>query len=521
MRPFVTVLSSMFLTAACVVAVLLLPAGVAAAPGDLGECTSPLNISDSPGYSSADPFLLADPSGVVHLFYAERVLGAPNAIPNIADTLMYAVWDGQSWSEPVDIFISPPQYPNRRIQAPMAVLDDQGTIHLIWIGPDNRFYYSSAYASEAGTARSWQRPVTMANDQSMTVFSIGIAYEAPDTLHVIYASGTGGAASDDFRTNRAVSYVGSEDLGRTWSDPADIFTFSDPGRGASSTQLIVDPPGRLYAAWTEWDFTGNGQAVYFSRSLDSGKTWQEPVVLDERDPNDYERDWANLAVLDKNQLVALWEGGYRAYPQTQYSSDGGATWSEPNDTFYWLIADNGFAQFVRDSADSLHVFLIRRIREGHSSKCNLFPGCSEEGSSIWHSVWEGGTNWREPNPTVWLNEIGGNYLTVAITGGNQIIMAWFGSGLQEIFTSVCSIRGASAVEPIRRTLPTSTATPAAVPTDIPTATPTAETVAPSALGFSTTQPLAKQRSNPGSLMMLALIPPLLTAAMIVVMRRNR
>ena len=217
----------------------------------------------------------------------------------------------------------------------------------------------------------------MADDQSGTQYSVDIAYEPPHTLHVIYASGSGGAALGDLRTNRAVSYVRSEDGGDSWSEPVDIFTFSDPGRGASNMRLLVNPPGTIYATWTEWDVSGNGQAIYFARSVDNGSTWQQPVILDQRKDDDYERDWTSLAVLDKDTLLAFWEGGYRAYPQSQVSADGGVTWSKPVDTFYWLIADNGFVEMARDSADRLHAFLPRRIREGFEAVCTNFPGCWE------------------------------------------------------------------------------------------------------------------------------------------------
>ena len=101
-------------------------------------------MSNSEGYTSVDPLLLADPAGPVHLFWAERTTGLADAVPNVPDTLMYALWDGSSWSKPVDIFISPSDLFNKHIGAIRGVIDDQSVIHLVWIGPDSHFYYSSA-----------------------------------------------------------------------------------------------------------------------------------------------------------------------------------------------------------------------------------------------------------------------------------------------------------------------------------------------------------------------------------------
>jgi hypothetical protein len=64
--------------------------------------SAPVNISNSQGFTSKDPFLLADYFGIAHLFWAEKI---PNSSPSDEpDTLMYAQWDGTR-SKPIDIFL--------------------------------------------------------------------------------------------------------------------------------------------------------------------------------------------------------------------------------------------------------------------------------------------------------------------------------------------------------------------------------------------------------------------------------
>lgn len=497
--------------------IVLAAAPAQAAPGDVGQCSAPFNISNSPGFTSADPFLLTDPAGMVYLFWAEKVTGEADTPPMIPDAVMVATWDGAAWSEPVDIFLSPGDMANRRIGAPQAVLDQQGVIHLVWIGPDFTMYYSSANAAEASSARAWRKPVLLASDQSGTQFSTAIAYEAPHTLHLAYASGSGGMAVGDKRTNRAISTIRSDDGGATWSEPFDIFTFSDPNRGGSNVRLITGQSGQVYATWTEWDLTGNGQVVYFARSLDSGLTWDRPVLLDEREELDYERDWTNLAVLDDQRLVALWEGGFRAYPQAQYSTDGGVSWTEPIDTFYWLIADNGFAQFVQDSAQRTHVFLLRRIREGFEDKCNLFAGCTSTGAAIWHSVWEEETRWREPAPLLFSED---NYLSAAISGGNQLTLAWSAILDPEIKVMHCQIEGAAAAAPAP--LPTRTPTPQPEPTVTASAgiePAPASLPMPTAGPFEPTPPTP--RDSPAIALLYFLAPWTVVVALTLLITRRR
>lgn len=421
-----------------VAAGFILPETATAAPGSITSCSSPINISNSPGYTSADPFILADPTGATHLFWAEKATGQPNEAPNIPDTVMYSRWNGRNWSEPLDIFISPPENFNRKIAGIRGVLDDMGRIHLVWMGPDDMLFYGSVYANEAGNAAAWDGPILIAEDQTGTQYSAGIAYQSPHTLHMIYGRDPQDSA------NRTVAYIRSVDNGATWSSPVDIYAFPDPERGASNTRIHVDPyhEEHVYATWTEWDQTGNGQVIYFARSHNSGETWDRPVPLAVRVGDEYQRDWTNLAVLSETELMVFWSGGFRAYPQAQYSYDGGQTWTDAIDTLYWLIADNGYAEFIRDSDDRLHLFITRRVREGYTYKCDNIPECSGQGNAIWHTVWQGGTAWSEPEPVGGFQY--GNFISLAHDGGNKIFLAWFRYEVLDVLAMSCEIE---AVEP--------------------------------------------------------------------------
>jgi len=442
---------------------------------------------------------------MVHLFWAERVFGEADAIPNVPDAVMYAVWDGSTWSEPIDVFLTPQENFNRKIAAIRGVLDDQGNIHLIWMGPDDTFFYSSAPANEANSAAAWRKPLKLADNQAGTQNSLDLTYEPPHTLHLLY-----GRSEED--APRSVVYIQSVDGGLTWSEPTEIYVFSDLERGASNIKVKTDEfhPNRIYATWTEWDPSGNGQAILFARSLDGGNAWDYPVTLDETVGTEYERDWTNLAVLDENQLVVLWEGGFRAYPQTQYSYDGGVTWSEPTDTFHWLIADNGFASFARDGAGRLHTFLPRRIREGYDYLCDRFAGCRTmaednqfrgQANALWHSVWEGGTHWRDPLPAGGFQSAAGE--SIAVGGGIS---------RQRLLSCVVRSRG-------RRQLPRSRGLrrpqlPPATPTAEPAGTllentpvPTPTVVEPTSSNLPQSSDSGSE-SNPGLSVLLGVIPAL-------------
>jgi len=452
---------------------LLCPNNLVADQGDIVNCSIPFNISNSDSYLSLDPFLLNDPAGRVHLFWGEKLPGTSGQIP---DTIMYAVWDGETWSEPNDIFLSPQEYVNRRIQSQRAVLDDNGIIHLMWTGPDDTLYYSSANADKANVASAWRDPIQLADDHEGSQYGFDLVYEPPQTVHVVFSRG-----KDQRNFIRSIAYVRSDDGGYSWSAPIDLRMIPDTKRGASNVRVLRNE-SNIYATWTEWDETGNGQAIYFIRSLDSGNSWDYPVLLDRTNEGDYERDWTNPMILGEDQLIVMWEGGYRAYAQAQYSDDNGATWSDPIDTFPWLIADNGFASMLWDNSGQLHAFLVRRIREGSGDVC-VFPGCNfdgEEGTNtLWHSIWEGDQQWREPQPvgnfgatigSGTYQSIGINFSPVAFVNGNQFVTAWFGFNEGEIYVMHCDLEGVSSVTP----QPWPTQIPSPITEIQPTASPVSD-----------------------------------------------
>lgn len=417
--------------------VLLLPAQTLLAqarPGDAISCSQWSNFSKSPDHSSVDPLLLTDPSGLVHLFWAERITGGASSEGNAPDAVMYAVWNGESWSLPVDLFLSPREFYNRRVNALRGVVDESGYLHITWSGPDGSFFYSSAHASQARQSTAWLGPTYIALDHSGGQYTGDINYSASGTLHIVYGRlpTTG--------SNEIVTHIRSTDGGQTWSTPKAIYTIPYKDRGASNIRVWTNGPDNVYATWTEWDSSGNGQGIYFARSLDNGLTWEPPYQLAERKGLEYERDWVTLAVLGENELVAFWEGGYRAYRQAQYSYDGGETWTDPIDTLDWLIADNGFAEFVRDGDGRLHLFVFQRIREGNTDRN---PFVTEETNGLWHSFWQGGQEWRQPQLIGEPN--GGNFAAVTIRGGNELFAAWFSYTGLELYVGQCQLKDTSPI----------------------------------------------------------------------------
>lgn len=378
---------------------------------------------------------------------------------------MYATWDGTVWSKPIDIFFSPESDGTPVVAYPRAVVDDRGYLHLIWLAQPNfpryALYYSSVYLPRSNDVRAWRPRVVLADDLSGTKYSADIAFNPEQGLHVAYARVEQG---DNPPEERAVTYIASTDYGETWSDPKDIYTIRDLQGGASDVRLLLEPPANIYSSWTQWDVTGNGQAIVFARSLDNGQNWDPPKRIAVRIGNEYERDWNNMALLGPGQIVTMFEGGWRAYRNAMYTYDAGSTWSEPVDVFPWLIGENGSVEFLRDSTGKLHLFIAQRVREGYTDRGD------QNLAALWRSEWEGGQRWSEPEFVGALVNLINPKATIA--GGNQIVTAWYTQNELEIQVMTGKIQNAPPL--VQEFLPTE------IPADttIPTATHSAETVLP-------------------------------------------
>jgi hypothetical protein len=460
-----------------------------------------LNLSNTPT-TSTEPLLVGAPTGHVLLFWSEDVDGLTSRFTGNGNTLMCSLWDGEIWSTPQDIILSPL---GGFLLQTRAVIDEEHRIHLVWMG-DNpaRLYYSMANASEAClSARAWTQPVVLEADLTGTIASIDIAYQPPQTLHVVYARVAKEGLAEE---PRAVSYIRSEDSGLTWSSFTDLFLSNDPERGASATTIVVVGPQTLFATWSEWDGTGNSQGAYVARSPNGGQTWESPYPLALRAPDEYDQDWATIVQLpDGDRLAAIWEGGVRAFRQARYSDDGGVTWGPQQQILTDLIGENGYTRFAYDSAGRLHMFLTQR-----GSFLGPIPSDTQ---GLWQSVWEG-NGWSYPRL---LGGINPNIdPTAVIAQGNQFVSAWYdtqpGSDIM-VLTGEVSNAPSLPLQPWPTSLPSPTPTLTRTPTRALVATPEPTVQPQTWVGAS--PPARSRRSSPAVLLIVTILPALSLIATMV------
>jgi len=71
-------------------------------------------------------------------------------------------------------------------------------------------------------------------------------------------------------------------------------------------RIITDLKNRLHVTWTLYGEEGNGIAIYYSQSLDNGKTWSKPFEVAAWRPGWYETDWLVSGVLG-DEIHLIWK----------------------------------------------------------------------------------------------------------------------------------------------------------------------------------------------------------------------
>jgi hypothetical protein len=428
-----------------------------------------------------------------------------NYLTGWGTALYYTRWDGKMWLPPVDILISSEGY----MMYPEAVVDPRGTLHLVWIGGFTRqakLYYSRAPASKADLAQEWSKPVPLAEPLVQAYYMVNIAVDSEGGLHILY-----------FLIGNApgVYVINSFDGGDTWSDPILLYNINSStgeDEGASTMKILADQAGRLHATWTRYDISGNGKDILYSQSRDQGKTWTEPLDVAVWQLGLYEVDWLSVGVIG-DEIHLVWEGGERAYLNERISTDGGLTWGKPHQILANLVGENGFADMVTDSANQMHMLIVKRGVNAYWMY------------ALWYTSWEE-DHWRDPialgttNPNLYsiagtyyegsnldllhgtFTGNGMRYQKSAIVNGNELFVILVNEWDGEIWSTRATL--SSPFNP-PQTYPQPTATPA--PTAIPT-TVVQQTANPISREQLDRKP-PTQENNPGDLVMMGVLPAVL------------
>ena len=301
------------------------------------DWTTPVRIFESQ-QNPSEPVLVADQTGVLHLFWSPFTTDGDNSI-------YYARWDGEIWSNPVDIIAG------EQIHSPTVAIDPQGIIHMVYTDPTN-VYYTQAEVAQAGSARAWSIPDPVENGQ-------GHAHILRDPQGTLYIAFPGLSTSGPMM-------ITSGDGGVSWSAPLQISPPLSGEAGTDYSRLALGEDGTLHYTWTELQYPQGWPplGIFYSHSDDGGYSWSKPEQMA---GNGYNQP--NIIAGARNTVHLAWNGaagtGGRYH---RWSQDGGNSWSGVASVIPPPSGGSeGIPQLAIDSSGVLHLVTTYGQRVWYSS----------------------------------------------------------------------------------------------------------------------------------------------------------
>lgn len=369
------------------------------AQGDEDTWEGPVFLTPDPEGFRIRPWIAADGHGNLHVLWHTRDDGQPGDYT--VHAVYYAVWDGQSWSEPLDI-LAVPLGAGRGIGQVRSFVATPDGLLLALYTQEGRVMLARAAIEEAIVARAWSMiPLDQGSSPTLAVSVAG------DRWYVTYVA--------DAAT--ALLVTCSDDQGLTWDNPHPIWT-APPQSAANNVESLVSQDGRLQLVWTEnaarrnW----NGEAIWHA-AYDpvSGTALAREVARSAR-PEDPNIDQATLAECPNGQLHLFWNNG--AGSQTgrfhQWHDPQTQIWSPAKPLFPGLSGLTSKAGLVCDSANRVHLITAAGARGASAPGYDATP--------LFYATWFSG-EWSGYT-VLWGGKYGGERPSVTILMGNQLHLVW-------------------------------------------------------------------------------------------------
>jgi len=172
-------------------------------------------------------------------------------------------------------------------------------------------------------------------------------------------------------------FSSSFDGGRTWIRNLNITDNSTPD--PHLPDMETDDGGNIYLVWGD-EAIGN---TYFSLSMDSGRSWTQPVMINDVSSCAYE---PHLAVDDEGIIYVTWGDAREDFWGDVYfarSADCGSSWTpnvRVNDTTsgFQAFADIGFYEFTQSSE---HIYIC--WQDKRSGRGEVYFSKSLDGGETW------------------------------------------------------------------------------------------------------------------------------------------
>ncbi len=280
--------------------------------------TPPVNISRTGG--ATNPVMVVDSHGVKHAIWVDAFNG-----------FMYSKGDSSGWSTPVPVTFpfSPAVNPRSTTKpvypTPKLIADPNGRIHAFWIDEKGIFYTSDA--SEAGFGYTYGWSSKRVVDVSATAFDVTM--DTNGTIHIAYIH--------NIDSNNAPAGVYYRMLTRSFylGMPVTLSTssyFRSITADSANINITTSPSQDAQNVYVVWDNQPRNR-VSLVQSMDAGKTWGQPVIMDGPEVSSGPVVPRDIKVgANGGNAVVVWQvdqPGNNCIQNYKWTGDEGKSWQGP------------------------------------------------------------------------------------------------------------------------------------------------------------------------------------------------
>lgn len=402
------------------------------------------------------PLLVEDGEGRRHAFWVERP--ATEAIPaeSAGGRLYHALWQNGLWSSPQPLFAE------SAIAMPAVALTGDGRLVLLWSGgASGEITYSWAAAARAGMASEWTEPALLPAPRNAGSAPAIVVEPASSRLYAAYA-----IPLNEGRGIYLTSSLGAE----SWSEATLVFDAAEAGwERVDRPRLALAGPDELHLLFWRRSLPGTALAaeLYYMRSTDGGATWSEPEAINSGAARPGAVLWSDLVVSDGRMVHVTWQewdeaSGTRTLWH-RLSPDNGITWG-PAARIGAPGTEPGAAFLLKDLAEGIHLVGLGR---------EMVPAGSDHSGdwSLDHWQWVDETERWEEAGSLEIKRAGTIHGLAATFTIDDRLVALVAEQTEEGSTQLLSAERAVLL-PAARPVPLPTQTPTVRPTESLTITPT-------------------------------------------------
>jgi len=321
------------------------------------------SLGTDPTRNTGGRKLVVDPNGAVTAFW-----GAGLRTENIDVVTTRSTDRGETWTGPQRLY-------SGELHVPELVVGPGGALFaVIPEGPEANWRLSFFRSTDSGKA--WERLPTLTGmygaASQFGIRSFRVIADDQGRLHVVWQERGRGVGERIF-----YSRLESATAQGAWLPTAVQLS---EGTGTSSRAyepaISIDPAGHLFVAWVEvWEPVPPmkegrfPQSVYFTRSMDEGRTWlPQPIRIGDAGPEAFRHIATHVEVANdgRGQVYVAWreEVGFPPVERLVFrrSVDHGATWtSDPRSLFEVKPFPAIIKQFYLKSGGDGHVYLLWQV----------------------------------------------------------------------------------------------------------------------------------------------------------------